>query len=113
MEHIFTPGFSSKIDPTTGTVNRGLGLAIVDRIVRRSGGSVELADSYPHGLLVRVRFPVIASSDLRKALKEQDKAAKKIAAEEAKEAKQAAKRGASGSEAGAVESASDASGANP
>ena len=97
----------------SGVTGSGLGLAIVDRIVRRSGGSVELADSYPHGLLVRVRFPVIASSDLRKALKEQDKAAKKIAAEEAKEAKQAAKRGASGSEAGAVESASDASGANP
>lgn len=71
----------------SGVTGSGLGLAIVDRIVRRSGGSVELADANPQGLLVRVRFPVIAQADLRKALKEQDKAAKKLAEEEDRQAR--------------------------
>lgn len=66
----------------SGVTGSGLGLAIVDRIVRRSGGTVELADAEPHGLLVRVRFPEIGTADLRRALKEQDKAAKKLADEE-------------------------------
>ena len=65
----------------TGT---GLGLAIVDRIVRRSGGTVVLGDALPHGLLVKVQFPLIQRSTLKKALKEQDKAALKLEKEEEK-----------------------------
>lgn len=66
----------------SGVTGSGLGLAIVDRIVKRSGGSVELADADPHGLLVLVNFPVLQPSTLKKALKEQDKAAQKLAKEE-------------------------------
>ena len=50
--------------------------------MKRSGGSVELADAVPHGLLVLVNFPVLQPSTLKKALKEQDKAAQKLAKEE-------------------------------
>ncbi|MTI70022.1 MAG: sensor histidine kinase [Firmicutes bacterium] len=33
LSHIFSPGFSTKIDYTTGKVNRGLGLSLVKQIV--------------------------------------------------------------------------------
>ena len=62
----------------SGVTGSGLGLAIVDRIVRRSGGTVQLGDADPHGLLVRVRFPIVTKGALKKALKEQDKAAQKL-----------------------------------
>lgn len=73
----------------SGVTGSGLGLAIVDRIVRRSGGSVELGDTEPHGLLVKVNFPILQPSTLKKALKEQDKAAQKLAREEDEKAKSA------------------------
>ena len=44
----------------TGVSGSGLGLSIVDRIVRRSGGSVELLSAVPAGFLVKVKFPVLA-----------------------------------------------------
>ena len=62
----------------SGVTGSGLGLAIVDRIVRRSGGSVQLGDAEPHGLLVNVTFPILQPADLKKALKAQDKAAEKL-----------------------------------
>ncbi|MFR4551857.1 MAG: hypothetical protein ACLT49_00885 [Sutterella wadsworthensis] len=68
----------------SGVTGSGLGLAIVDRIVRRSGGTVVLGDALPHGLLVKVQFPLIQRSTLKKALKEQDKAALKLEKEEEK-----------------------------
>ena len=68
----------------SGVTGTGLGLAIVDRIVRRSGGTVVLGDALPHGLLVKVQFPLIQRSTLKKALKEQDKAALKLEKEEEK-----------------------------
>ena len=68
----------------SGVTGSGLGLAIVDRIVRRSGGTVVLDDALPHGLLVKVQFPLIQRSTLKKALKEQDKAALKLEKEEEK-----------------------------
>ena len=60
----------------SGVTGSGLGLAIVDRIVRRSGGSVELGDASPHGLLVRVRFPLAPKAELKKSMKAQEKAAR-------------------------------------
>ncbi len=41
-----------------GVTGTGLGLAIIDRIVRRSDGTVSLANADPHGLKVIVRMPV-------------------------------------------------------
>ena len=61
----------------SGVTGSGLGLAIVDRIVRRSGGTVVRGDALPHG-------PLIQRSTLKKALKEQDKAALKLEKEEEK-----------------------------
>lgn len=71
----------------SGVTGSGLGLAIVDRIVRRSGGTVTLGDAEPHGLRVEVRFPLLQPSALKKALKAQDKAAEALAKAEAKRAK--------------------------
>ena len=46
MEHIFTPGFSSKIDRRTGEINRGLGLSIVKDLVEQTlKGSVTVRSS--------------------------------------------------------------------
>ena len=42
----------------TGVSGSGLGLAIVDRIAKRSSGTVELSVSRPHGLSVTVKIPV-------------------------------------------------------
>lgn len=69
----------------SGASGSGLGLSIVDRIVRRSGGSVTLLSAEPHGLLVQVAFPLIAPSALKKALKETDKAAVKMEKKERKD----------------------------
>ena len=46
MEHIFTPGFSRKIDRRTGEINRGLGLSIVKDLVEQTlKGSVTVRSS--------------------------------------------------------------------
>lgn len=37
----------------------GLGLSIVDEIVRDHGGRIEFADNEPHGLIVRMIFPIV------------------------------------------------------
>lgn len=66
----------------SGVTGTGLGLAIVERIVRRSGGSVQLDDMTPHGLLVRVIFPVTDpeahKSREQKLAREQEKLEKKM-----------------------------------
>ena len=72
----------------SGVTGSGLGLAIVDRIVRRSGGSVTLGEAEPNGLRVQVCFPLLQPSALKKALKAQDKAAEALAKKEAALAKQ-------------------------
>ena len=56
----------------TGT---GLGLAIIDRIVRRSDGTVQLANASPHGLKVIVRIPTCEKKKEKKAAKDSAKAA--------------------------------------
>ena len=66
----------------SGVTGTGLGLAIVERIVRRSGGCVQLDDMTPHGLLVRVIFPVTDpeahKSREQKLAREQEKLEKKM-----------------------------------
>lgn len=47
LRHIFSPGFSTKINYNTGEINRGLGLSIIqDIVVERLGGKVTV-DSTP------------------------------------------------------------------
>ncbi len=51
----FTRGDASRRIDRGGV---GLGLAITHSIIQRHGGSIELLDGVPHGLLARVRLPV-------------------------------------------------------
>jgi two-component system osmolarity sensor histidine kinase EnvZ len=47
-----------RLDPARGgNGHSGLGLAIVERIVRRAGGSAEVGNSPDGGLCVRMTFP--------------------------------------------------------
>lgn len=57
MGQIFAPGFSSKINYTTGAVNRGLGLCIVKDLTEEElGGTVEVA-SAGGGTVFTLRIP--------------------------------------------------------
>ncbi len=58
-----------------GVTGTGLGLAIIDRIVRRSDGTVQLANASPHGLKVIVRIPTCEKKKEKKAAKDSAKAA--------------------------------------
>lgn len=59
MGQIFAPGFSSKINYTTGAVNRGLGLCIVKDLTEDElGGEVEVA-SAGGGTTFTIRIPKI------------------------------------------------------
>ena len=42
----------------TGVSGTGLGRASVDRIARRSSGTVDLSTTAPHGLTVSIRIPL-------------------------------------------------------
>lgn len=54
----------------SGATGTGLGLAIVERIVKRSGGRVELSANDPHGLVVRLIFPIATAQCQKKFRKE-------------------------------------------
>ena len=41
-----------------GTKGAGLGLAIVVRVVKRSGGRIKLSSNHPHGLIVELMMPL-------------------------------------------------------
>lgn len=57
IEQIFTPGFSSKINYTTGEINRGLGLTIVkDLVEEKLGGSIGVT-SQMGGTVFAIRIP--------------------------------------------------------
>jgi two-component system, CitB family, sensor kinase len=53
---IFEPGYSTK--PTSGVGSRGVGLALVQRMVERRGGSVTVRDAPQGGALFEVRLPI-------------------------------------------------------
>jgi two-component system CitB family sensor kinase len=56
-ERIFEPGYSTK--PTAGAGSRGVGLALVQRMVERRGGSVTVGEAAHGGALFDVRLPVV------------------------------------------------------
>ena len=55
-ERIFEPGYSTK--PVGGPGARGVGLALVQRLVERRGGSVTVGEAPQGGALFEVRLPV-------------------------------------------------------
>ena len=57
MQRVIRP-FERGEKARTGSTGSGLGLAIVDRIARRSGGTVKLSANKPTGLQIEIRFPI-------------------------------------------------------
>ncbi len=58
-EHLFMPYFSTK------KAGRGLGLAIVQRIIADHNGSIEVKDNYPRGTVFVIRLPLDGASARR------------------------------------------------
>lgn len=58
MKHIFSPGFSTKINYTTGQINRGLGLSVVKDIVEGElKGRITVSSSKSNGTTFRIYIP--------------------------------------------------------
>lgn len=59
LPYIFSPGYSSKIDYSTGQINRGLGLALVENIVKVNlKGSIWVKSEYGLGTTFTITIPV-------------------------------------------------------
>jgi sensor histidine kinase regulating citrate/malate metabolism len=56
VESAFTRGWSTKV--SASAAGRGLGLALVNQVVRKHGGSVVVTDSATGGALFTVRLPL-------------------------------------------------------
>jgi two-component system CitB family sensor kinase len=56
-ELIFEPGYTTK--PTMGVGSRGVGLALVRRLVERRGGGISVGDAPHGGALFEVHLPVV------------------------------------------------------
>lgn len=54
-----------------GAKGAGLGLAIVERVVRRSEGKISLSSNHPHGLIVELSMPLANRKDEKPVLEEQ------------------------------------------
>ena len=54
-----------------GAKGAGLGLAIVERVVRRSEGKISLSSNHPHGLIVELSMPLANRKDVKPVLEEQ------------------------------------------
>jgi two-component system CitB family sensor kinase len=59
VESAFTRGWSTKV--SASVAGRGLGLALVNQVVRRHGGSVDVGPSAAGGARLQVRLPVRAA----------------------------------------------------
>ena len=65
LEYIFSPGFSTKFDPKTGNINRGVGLTLVkDLINEKFKGTISIDSEYKIGTTFSIKLP-------RKFLKEE------------------------------------------
>ncbi len=56
-EKIFNIGYSTKFNPVTGDINRGVGLAAVKSLTEELGGSVTMETAQAHGCRFIVRIP--------------------------------------------------------
>lgn len=58
LENIFSPGFSTKINYSTGQINRGLGLSVVQDIVERElSGRITVSSTLGKGTIFSVYIP--------------------------------------------------------
>lgn len=59
LPYIFSPGYSSKINYSTGQINRGLGLSLVENIVKINlRGSISVESEYGVGTTFIITIPV-------------------------------------------------------
>ena len=54
-----------------GAKGAGLGLAIVNRVVKRAGGKIHLYTNHPHGLIVELVMPLANTRTEKPVLGEQ------------------------------------------
>ncbi len=60
LKHIFSPGFSTKFDPITGDINRGVGLTLVkDLIDEKFKGTISIDSEYKIGTTFSIKLPRI------------------------------------------------------
>ncbi|UUV20069.1 sensor histidine kinase (plasmid) [Fusobacteria bacterium ZRK30] len=58
LKHIFSPGFSTKFDPETGNINRGIGLTLVkDLIDEKFKGTISVDSEYKIGTIFSIKLP--------------------------------------------------------
>jgi len=58
LGHIFDPGFSTKFDPKTGSINRGIGLTLVKDLIEEKFEGTILVDSHSHeGTIFSIKLP--------------------------------------------------------
>lgn len=60
MHNLFQMGYSTKFDPETGNINRGVGLPAVKSLVEELGGQVTVESAPGQGARFHVAFPVSA-----------------------------------------------------
>ena len=58
MEHIFSPGFSTKINYETGEINRGLGLNLVKDLIENQFGGLVRVTSRPGQTIFTITIPI-------------------------------------------------------
>jgi len=59
LQYIFSPGYSSKIDYSTGQINRGLGLPLIENIIKVNlKGNIRVKSEYGIGTVFTVLIPV-------------------------------------------------------
>lgn len=58
LEYIYDPGFSTKFDEETGTINRGIGLTLVrDIIEKQFGGDIKVTSTPGEGTVFEISIP--------------------------------------------------------
>lgn len=58
LDHIYEPGFSTKFDEETGTINRGIGLTLVrDIIEKQFKGQIQVTSEFGKGTVFEIQIP--------------------------------------------------------
>ena len=81
MQRIVRP-FERGDTSRSGAKGAGLGLAIVVRVVKRSGGTISLSTNHPHGLVVELVMPLANKKDEKPVLEEHSAPADSVLSEE-------------------------------